>query len=121
MAVKGNDIIILKGGTAIAGTQSHRIQSMCGVIEKASSSQQGYKEFIADRKEWTVTVNYLVLAAADILKTLEVGTTVTLLMKDRAGTKSLTGSAIITAIDTMYQRGNLARGTYTFKGTGALT
>lgn len=121
MAVKGNDIIILKDNTAIAGTQSHRIQNMCGVIEKASSSQQAYKEFIADRKEWTVTVNYLVLTAADILKTLEVGTTVTLLMKDRDGTKTLSGSAIITAIDTQYQRGTLARGTYTFKGTGALT
>ena len=38
MAVKGNDIIILKDNTAIAGTQSHRIQNMCGVIEKASSA-----------------------------------------------------------------------------------
>lgn len=120
MAVKGNDIIILMNGTAIAGCKSQRVQTTCGTIEKASSTQNGWKEYIADRKGWSVTVNKLVTLVSDIRDVLKVGDTVTLIIRDRDNTTSVSGTAICTACDTQFIRGNLATGSYSFTGTGAL-
>jgi hypothetical protein len=119
--VKGNDIIILMNGTAIAGCKTHRLQTTCGTLEKASSTQSEWREYLKDRKGWTVTVNKLVTLVADIREVLKVGDTVTLLMKNRDGTTSLTGSAIVTAADTQFTKGNLATGSYSFLGSGPLT
>ena len=118
--VKGNDIIILMNGTAIAACKSHRVQTTCGSFEKASSTQSEWNEYLKGRKGWTITVNKLVTAVADIRDVLKVGDTVTLLMKDRAGTTTLTGSALVTACDTQYTKGNLATGSYSFLGSGPL-
>lgn len=119
--VKGNDIIILLNGTAIAGTKSHRVSTSCGTLEKTSSTQQKWREYEPDRCDWSISVNKLVTLVSDIDSVLLVGTKVTLIVRDRNNTKSLTGSAIVTACETSYVKGNLATGSYSFKGTGALT
>ena len=119
--VKGNDIIILVNNTAVAACKSQRVQTSCGTIEKASASQQSWNEYLPGRADWSVSVNKLMTAVSDIDSVLLVRSVVTIMVRDRNNTKWLTGSAIVTACDTQYTKGNLATGSYSFKGTGPLT
>lgn len=121
MALNGNNIIIMRDSTAIAGVKSQEIQTEAGTIEIASSSQQTWREYIAGRKGWGLTVGYLLLAAAGLDELLNVGTTYTLVIKNRAGTKSVSGSAILTTCRITATRGNLVQGSFQFQGTGSLT
>lgn len=121
MAFNGNNIIILVDGTAVAGCKTHKVQTKTATIEKASSQQQQWREFIAGRSEWGIDVNYLVVAVADIRKVLWCGRQVTIVVRDRAAGTTLTGSAICTQCEQNYARGSLANGSFSFKGTGQLT
>ena len=124
--MNGNDIIIgtMSGSTftALAAVKGHEIQSGADVIEKASATQQDWKEHIAGRKEWGVSMNYLVLgnARTNVRDVLKVGTTYVLRVKDRAGNYSITGSAICTQCRQTYNRGNIVVGSFAFKGNGEL-
>ena len=119
--VHGNNILILKDGTAIAGTRSHSIQADGETIEISSPNSAQWKEFIAGRKEWSVTVNYLVVAAGNVRDVLQVGGSYTLLIRDRDNTSSVTGTALCKTAKQTATWGNIAQGSFTFKGTGALT
>lgn len=125
--MNGNYIVIgtVSGQTftPLAAVKSQDIQNGADTIEKASSSQQDWKEFIAGRKEWGINVNYLVLenANTNVRDVLKVGDTYTLRIKDRDGNYSVTGSAICTQCKQTYSNGNLCAGSFAFKGTGALT
>ena len=121
--MNGNNIIVLSGGQAIAGTKSNEIQTDCGTIEISSPTSGQWREFITSRKEWTLNVNFLLLADTDVQNLLQVGNTFTLLVKGRsaADTAGVTGNAILKTVKHTYTRGNLCVGTYQFRGNGALT
>lgn len=125
--MNGNYIVIgtVSGQTftPLAAVKSQDLQNGADTIEKASSTQQDWKEFIAGRKEWGINVNYLVLenANTNVRDVLKVGDTYTLRIKDRDGNYSVTGSAICTQCKQTYSNGNLCAGSFAFKGTGALT
>lgn len=125
--MNGNNIIIgmMNGSifTAIAAVRSHEIQTQCDSIEKASSSQQTWKEYISGRKEWNITVNYLVLndSTSNIEDVLRAGTIVTIKIKGRSGGYDLTGNAIVVTCKQTFQKGNLSQGTFQFRGTGQLS
>ena len=120
MAMNGNVILIVVDGTPVAGCKTHKVQTKAETIEKASETQQRWREFIPGRSEWGINTNYLVTAVADIRKVLSVGQTVTIVVCDRQNQASLTGQAIITACEQSYACGSLSVGSYSFKGTGAL-
>mgnify|MGYP002627509945 CR=1 FL=1 len=121
----GKDIIVVisQNNTALASTRirSHDIQTKVDTIEKASSSQQSWKEYIAGRKDWSITVSYLVLAAAKIADLLKVGQTFSITVKDSGSTTSVSGTAILTSVKQTATVGNLAQGSFTFQGSGALS
>ena len=122
MAETGNKMIIALDGVAIAGAKSAEIQSSCETIEMASASQNTWKKFIAGRKEWSVSVGYLVAAVnqvgSDILR---IGTTYTLTIVDREGNTIASGSAICTNNKEDAAVGALIHGSFSFKGTDALS
>ena len=126
MATNGNNILIgtMSGSTftALAAVKSHEANSSADTIEKASSTQQDWKEFIAGRKEWSINVNYLVLqdSNTNVEDLLKVGTTYAIRIKGRTGSYKVSGNAICTQCKQSYTRGTLAVGTFAFKGTGAL-
>lgn len=128
MAVLGNNIFIatndatLSPGTSkiIAGTRTNEINTECGSIEIASATQQDWQEFIAGRKSWSLSVGWLLLANADVQKVLKVGTMVTVYVKT-GSTQLLTGTALITQARLTLSQGNLANGSFSLKGSGALT
>lgn len=122
MAMNGYNIIVLKNGTAIAGVKSNDIATKADTIEVASSTSPVWKEYITGRKDWSVNVGYLVLADADMLELLNVGTTYTLKIGGRNATNAntLTGSAILTVCKVTASLGNLVQGSFQFQGTSAL-
>ena len=121
----GKDVIMTlsQGGTALANTKikSQSIKAQCAVLEKASSTQQDWVEVIAGRKSWSLTVRYLVLAGSQVKDVLKVGQTFSVTMNESGSTTNkVSGTAILSAVDAEYPTGNLAQGTFTFTGSGAL-
>lgn len=125
----GKDIIVVlsQNGTALASTtvRSQDIQTAADTIEKSSSMQQDWKEFITGRKEWSITVNYLILAAEKITDLLYVGQTFDITVKNQTAAgvtpTAVTGKAIMNTVKQVATVGTLAQGTFTLKGTGPLT
>lgn len=122
----GKDVILTlsQGGVALANTRikSQSIKSQCGVIEKASSTQQDWVEVVAGRKSWSLTVRYLVLSGSQVKDVLKVGQMFDFTMNEYGSTTNkVTGTALLSAVDAEYPTGNLAQGTFTFTGSGALT
>ena len=129
--MNGNAIIITAtsgGNQIIAAAKSGEIQTECGTIEIASSAQRDWEwnNFIKGRKSWSVTVNFLMVAASsgntavNIRSLLNVGTTYTLIIKSSASGDQVTGSAILKSMDVQGAVGNLATGSWKFEGNGKL-
>ena len=122
MTGKDITVILSQGNTALAATRirSNDIQTGCDTIEKASPTQQEWKEYITGRKGWTLTVNYLVLATAQVADLLSIGQTFDITMKS-GSTALLTGEAIMTGVKNTATIGSLAQGSFTLQGSGALS
>ena len=120
MAQLGNNILVYLNGTAIAGTKSNEIQTECDMIEVTNQNSAQWRQYLAGRKNWSVSTGFLVLAASDTKKLLNVGTTYTLRFRDRAGTSILQGQAIMKQCKISAARGSLATGSFTFQGSGEL-
>lgn len=121
----GKDVILTlyQNGTALANTKikSQSIKSQCATIEKASSTQQDWVEVIAGRKSWSLTVRYLVLSGSQVKDVLKVGQIFDITMQESgSNTNKVTGTALLSGVDAEYPTGNLAQGTFTLTGSGAL-
>ena len=121
--VLGKNVFIYSGNSgtspiiAMAKTCTVRLSS--DMIEKASSTNSDYKEYIAGRKEWAVSLNHLVSSAAPFEGLLKVGETYTLSIM--IGTTRKVGTAICQEAEIQASVGNLAAGSVKFQGSGALT
>jgi hypothetical protein len=123
MALLGNNILIYRSGTAIAGTTSNEIQSEADLIEISSPTSGQWKEYIEGRKSWSINVSYLVLAYNGVRELLNVGTTYTLKFRGRNSSDStgVQGTAILKSCKITATKGNLCQGSFQFVGTGALS
>ena len=122
----GKDVILTlsQGGVALANTRikSQSIKAQCGVIEKASPTQQKWVEVVAGRNSWSLTVRYLVLSGSEVKDVLKLGQMCdSTTNEDGSTTNKVTGTALLSAVDAEYPTGNLAQGTFTLTGSGALT
>ena len=134
MALNGNIILVQLDGHTIAGTKTTEIQVDSELIEIASATQGAYREYLTGRKQWQVTVNYLLMTAnysssiptypnAALYDPLYVGNSYTLKFINRGvgyQPAGLTGTAILRTCKITATRGNLIQGTFTFVGNGAL-
>lgn len=120
----GKDLIVIlsQNGTALASTaiRSQEIQTSAETIEKASATQQDWKEYVAGRKAWSLSVSYLVLTASKVADLLMVGQTFDVTIKDVDNTSSVSGVAILSSVKHTATIGNLANGSFTFVGSGPL-
>ena len=119
--MNGNNIIIMRNGVAIAGVKSQEMRSQADTMEVSSSDSSVWREFVAGRKTWEFTVNYLYGSAEGFDRLLQVGTTYSIRVCYRDQSAGVEGNAIMTTCNIVATRGNLATGQFTFKGTGALT
>ena len=124
--IKGNDLIIatVNGQTVtpIASARSCDVYEACDLREVSSPSSSVYRTYVAGRKTWQVTVNYLLLSGVTA-KLGAVGTSYQLSMYvrnnyngDRVG-----GTAILKEARITGTRGNLLQGSWVFQGSGDLT
>lgn len=121
MTGKDLTVVLSRDGVALANTRikSHDIQTGSEVIEKASATQQKWKEYEAGRNEWQLTVNYLVVRNSQVADLLLAGETFDVTVKS-GNTNLLTGKAIMTQAKNVAAMGNLATGGFQLKGSGAL-
>lgn len=121
--IHGRNLIIKIGDTAIAGAKSCEIDIQGDNIEIASPSQGAWRDFIAGRKEWSISCGHLIPASGTPLKTnaQRVNTTVTLTVQSGQSGDTLTGSAIVNQWKVSGNVGNLATGSFKFRGKGALS
>ena len=121
--ILGKNIFIYEGSSGstpiIAAAKSCTISSRCDLIEKASSTQNTSKEFIAGRDEWEVSLDHIVTSGAPFEGLLKVRGTYTLSIVISGVRK--TGTAICQQADIRGSVGSLGTGSIKFKGSGALT
>ena len=130
----GKDILIYltynSTTVGITACKSSELTGQSDLIEKASSTQQQWREYIAGRNEWGFTASYIVMRAAPAVTNqiggtladlLKIGTKFGVTIRDVANTYSLSGSAFLQQVKQTYTVGNLIAGSFQFKGTGALT
>ena len=121
----GKDLIVIlsRNNSVVADTRikSNDIKTSAGTLEVASATQQDWKEFLAGRAEWQLSINYLVLASAQLLNLLFVRQTFTITIRDAARTVGLTGEAIMTDCGNVAAIETLATGSFQLKGNGALS
>lgn len=123
MVTNGNDILIYSDGTLIAGTRSNEITANVETIEVTNVINSQWRRYITGRKEWSVTVNFLLMSGNNVTALLAAGRTYTLNISKRVSgvsTTKLTGSAIMTSCKITATRGNLVQGSFSFKGTSQL-
>ena len=111
------------GGNPFAATKSDEIDTLCELIEKASATQGQWKEYDPGRKEWGITLNYLVTSSSDIAKLLYNGGIYTLHVVYRNGstkTTLLSGTALCQQAKVVSARGSEVHGSFVFKGNGPL-
>lgn len=123
MSVKGKYVVIGNGSPdnrLVAGVKADRLRVAGETIEIASATSSRWKEFLAGRKEWDITTDYL-LTTWNIQEVLRVGETYPILVVDGTNTDAyLSGTVICTEAVQDYQIGALAKGSFVFKGTGPL-
>jgi hypothetical protein len=122
----GKDIIVIlsQNNTAMASTciKSQDIKADADMLEKASSTQQDWREFDTGRKVWTMSVSYLVLTSSKILDLLKVGEKFTVTMRESGSqTGGVTGTALLKSVGQVYTVGSLAQGSFVFQGSGPLS
>ena len=122
MTGKNIILVLLQGGVALASTaiRSHDIEAASETIEHASATQQEWKEYIIGRKGWKVTVNYLLLTSAKVADLLYIGQTFDVQLKVGEATL-LTGHVLMQSVKHTATIGNLAQGSFSLLGTGALS
>ena len=120
--IHGRKLIVKVGGTAIAGAKSCELSIKGDQIEVASPTTGTWRDFIAGRKEWSVTCGHLIPASGTPLKSnaAMVNTVVTLTIETDMTGDTLIGQAIVETWKASGTVGNLATGTFQFKGKGAL-
>lgn len=124
--VNGNNIFISLDSSAapFAATKSNEIQTDCEKIEISSPTTGDWRQYIAGRKEWSFTVNWLVGNNSGVDQLLHVGDIYNIGIYKRVGntnTKVLQGSALLKTCKINATRGNIASGSFQFVGTSALT
>lgn len=117
--IHGRNLIVSLGGRAVAGARSCDVNVSADDIEISTATQGQWRNFIAGRKEWSVTCNMLVQAVKT--NVAMVGQTVTLSFGVRgSSTDRVSGTAIIKSWRVTGTVGNLAQGVFSFRGSGPL-
>lgn len=126
MAINGNQIILKKkvdnSWQPIGYIRSQEPETHADMMEKSSPDQGQWREFLAGRKDWKMTANWIVGVTSQIYWLLEVGELYQLRCIDRNNSSIyVEGYAYIEQCRVTMTRGNIIQGSFVFRGTGALT
>ena len=126
MLYSGLDLMLYNSsGTAILGAcKGVEINVGQDVDEVPSTTDPGWKNYVKKRKGWSFTISNLVTATTLSNTPSMVGTTYQCRFYDGIDTTKsalLSGTAICRQAKITEQKGSIAKGSFVFQGTGALT
>lgn len=125
--ILGRDLIVAVDDRAIAAAKSCQVRIRCEAIEVSSPTRGRGREYRAGRMEWEVSVGTLVTAIAASASMVGKAVTVAFGIRDEANADSIdadervSGRAIVTEWDSSGAVGNIATGSFKFRGNGELS
>lgn len=126
MAINGNRIILKKKinneWVQVGYIVSQEPESSADMQEVSSPDQGQWRQFIAGRKQWSMTANWIMGLTSQLNTLLDVGDTFILRCEDRSDSSVyVEGEAILERVKITMTRGNIVKGSFVFRGNGALT
>ena len=125
-AINGNQIILKKfvnnSWQTIGYIRSQEPETHAAMQPTCSPDQGQWDEFLAGRKGWQMTANWIVGVTTQLYWLLEVGEMYKLRCEDRNNSSIyVEGYAFIDTCKITMTRGNIVQGSFHFTGTGALS
>lgn len=120
----GRKVEIKLDGNRVAGALSCDINADVETIETSSPTTGTYRTYIVGRKGWSVKMNHLIPENADTIKgmlTSWPGSQFTLSIVVEELELTISGTAICTGVQLTAAVGSLAKGAFSFQGSGPLT
>lgn len=125
MLYQGNDLILKdsNNGTVLAASKSLELNINDETIEVGRTSGEMWRKFITGRKDWSVSVSTLVSAGQFKASVGMIGKIygVKFVAGISATTALLSGTCICKQVKITDQKGSVAKGSFVFQGTGALS
>ena len=124
MIFKAKELILLdtNNNTVVAAAKSIEINVKCDTVERTSANNGLFREYITGRKEWNFQISSLVTSSqfsgAKTMVGTNYGVKFTL---QNSTTVLMSGNAICTQAKITDQKGSIAKGSFVFQGTGALS
>ena len=124
MIFNAKELILLdtNNNTVVAAAKSIEINVKCDTVERTSANNGLYREYITGRKDWNFQISSLVTSSQFSGAKTMVGTTYSVKFSLQGSTAALmSGNAICTQAKITDQKGSIAKGSFVFQGTGALS
>ena len=124
MIFKAKELILLdtSNNTVVAAAKSIEINVKCDTVERTSANSGLFREYITGRKDWNFQISSLVTSSQFSGAKTMVGTTYAVKFSLQGSTAALmSGNAICTQAKITDQKGSIAKGSFVFQGTGALS
>lgn len=125
MLFQGNDLLLKdsNNGTVLAASKSLELNINDETIEVGRTSGEMWRKFITGRKDWSVSVSTLVSDGQFKASVGMIGKTygVKFVAGISATTALLSGTCICKQVKITDQKGSVAKGSFVFQGTGALS
>ena len=125
MLYKGNDLILKdsSNGIVLAASKSLELNINGETIEVGRTSADMWRKFITGRKDWSISVSTLVGSGQFTASAAMIGKTygVKFVNGQSATSALLSGICICKQVKITEQKGSIAKGSFVFQGTGALS
>ena len=125
MLFKGNDLILKdsSNGIVLAASKSLELNINGETIEVGRTSADMWRKFITGRKDWSISVSTLVGSGQFTASAAMIGQTYEVKFVDGQSATSamLSGICICKQVKITEQKGSIAKGSFVFQGTGALS
>ena len=125
MLFKGNDLILKdsSNGIVLAASKSLELNINGETIEVGRTSGEMWRKFITGRKDWSISVSTLVGSGQFTASAAMIGKTYGVKFVDgqSATAALLSGICICKQVKITEQKGSVAKGSFVFQGTGALS
>ena len=124
MIYNAKELILLdtSNNKVVAAAKSIEINVKCDTVERTSANNGLYREYITGRKDWNFQISSLVTSSQFSGAKTMVGTTYAVKFSLQGSTAALMGgNAICTQAKITDQKGSIAKGSFVFQGTGALS
>jgi predicted secreted protein len=124
MIIQGRNLLVVADGTVIAGCKTCDVDAEVDLLEVSSPSTGVWREYIAGRKNWSVSASTLVTSLHDTMVQVGQKVWLTLVVRDDSGTLTtdrLSGWAFVQQAKVTGAWGNLTKGSFVFQGSGELS